>query len=175
MGLRREYVEVHRRGNLEVGLLGRGGVYFHVGGLLGVSLLSEFNFPFGLRLVDFSWEEVPEVIAGDGSGCVGGQLLGPIHLREPGSDEVEGPLADGGGLGGVHEFRPHEGGRVLVDRIGGGDGSDAEGERLADGKGLGGVHDSRLCNSGHILRPVECCGGMGGWFVSTGCLELHSS
>ena len=29
--------------------------FFHVGGVLGVSLLSEVNFPFGLGLVDFSF------------------------------------------------------------------------------------------------------------------------
>ena len=89
-------------------------------------LPSEFNLPFGMGFADFSWEKVAELIAGDGGGWVGGQLLGPIHLRKPGLDEVEGPLVDGEGLGGVHEFRPHDGGRVSVDCIGGGDGSDAE-------------------------------------------------
>ena len=43
------------------------------------------------------------------------------------------------------------GGRVLIDCIGGGNGSNNEGERLEEGKFLGGVHDSRLCDSDHIL------------------------
>ena len=67
-------------------------------------------------------------------------------------------MADGKGLGGIHEFRPHDGCRILVNWIGGGNESNVEGERLKGGKGPGGVHDSRLCDSGHIL--ATCVSGV---------------
>ena len=40
-------------------------------------------------------------------GEVGRQLLGPVRLvlGEPGSDELDELLADGDGLGGIHESR----------------------------------------------------------------------
>ena len=66
----------------------------------------------------FSLHEVASV------GEVRHQLLGPVRpvFGEPGSDELDELLADGGSLSGIHESGPGDRGHALVSCVGGDDG-----------------------------------------------------
>ena len=65
--------------------------YFHAGGSLGLSLLSEVSFPFGLVLIDFSWEKAFELFAKDDDGWAEFGEMGRIGaVLQEGSGEPVG-------------------------------------------------------------------------------------
>ena len=91
--------------------------FFKLLGLKDDSLVAALDDPFSLYKV----ESVGEVRR---------QLLGPVRFvfREPGSDELDGLLAEGEGFGGVSLFRQVFRGDVLP--AGGVDWGESEGQEL---------------------------------------------